>query len=110
MKRYEEAKADYEFLKEHHGADCNDLTGGYVADEKYFELLRNPSKKNAYEHYCSLITYFSQVGFEPSNSTNSGDQPNFDNEKVCEIFRRNCDEHNVLAFWGVDISDEPEEE
>lgn len=104
MKRYEQAKADYEFLKEHHGADCNDLTGGYVADEQYFELLRNPSKKNAYHHYCALISHYATCGSE-SYDSNSGNEPNFDNEKVCEIFRRNCDEDNVLTFWGVDIRD-----
>ncbi len=105
MIRYEQAKADYEFLKKHHGADCNDITGGYVADEKYFELLRNPSKKNAYEHYCGLISHYATCGSE-NHHTNAGDQPDFDNEEVCEIFRRNCDEDSVLTCWGVDIREE----
>ena len=107
MKRYEQARADYEFLKEHHGADCSDLTGGYVADDEYFKLLRNPTKKHAYEHYCALIQHYASAGHE---DLQGGGRPNFNNEKVCEIFRRHCLEDEVLRRWGVDISAEPEEE
>ena len=103
MKRYEQAKADYEYLVSHHGADVYDLTGGYVAEDEYFKLLRNPSKKNAWLHYCALIQHFATVGYEPSNNDNAGKRPDFEDEEVCEIFRRNCDEDTVMTFWGIDI-------
>lgn len=108
MKRYEQAKADYEFLVEHHGEDCSDLTGGYVADDEYFELLRNPTKKNAYYHYCRLISHYASCGYEDGTSS-KGSRPDFDNEEVCEVFRRNCDEEHILIAWDVDISETEQE-
>ena len=110
MKRYEQAKKDYEYLVAHHGNHVNDLTGGYVADEAYFELLQNPSKKNAYQHYCSLITHFADSGVEDMNHGVMGVQPDFEDKEVCNIFRRNYNEDNILRSWGVDISEEEEEE
>ena len=103
---YKQAKADYEFLKRHHGGqDCNDLTGGYVADEAYFELLANPTKKNAYLHYCALISHYAGAGYEAGNDV-GGARPDFENKNVRDIFIRNCDEHTILLSWGVDISEE----
>ncbi|MUK37560.1 hypothetical protein GNP82_08350 [Aliivibrio fischeri] len=102
--KYEQAKKDYEYLETHHGASLNDFTGGYVADEKYMELLRNPTKKNATNHYESMITAFSQVGYEPGN------KPDFDDERVLDIFRRHSCESDIMAFWGVDITEQGSEE
>ncbi|ACH64658.1 hypothetical protein VFMJ11_B0183 (plasmid) [Aliivibrio fischeri MJ11] len=102
--KYEQAKKDYEYLEAHHGAGLNDFTGGYVADEKYMELLRNPTKKNATNHYESMITAFSQVGYEPGN------KPDFDDEGVLDIFRRHSCESDIMAFWGIDITEQGSEE
>lgn len=110
MQRYLQAKKDYEYLVEHHGSGCNDLTGGYVADEAYFELLRNPTKKNAYHHYCNLISYFAYAGYEKDSHSNKGSEPDFGDDEVCNIFRRNCDEQQVLISWGVNIYEDGEDE
>lgn len=101
MKRYEQAKRDYNYLVAHHGNHVNDLTGGYVADEEYFRLLENPTKTNAYYHYCNLITYYATAGYE--NGVKGG-RPDFEDDEVCSIFRRNCDEDKIMSAWGVDIS------
>nr|WP_192957840.1 hypothetical protein [Aliivibrio wodanis]VVV06935.1 hypothetical protein AW0309160_04429 [Aliivibrio wodanis] len=102
--KYEQAKKDYEYLEAHHGNGLDDFTGGYVADEKYIELLRNPTKKNATNHYESMITAFSQVGYEPKG------QPDFDDEGVLDIFRRHCCEDEIMSFWGVDITEQEADE
>ena len=108
MKRYEQAKKDYEYLVAHHGADCSDLTGGFVFEDKAFELLRNPTKTNAYHLYSSLITHYANAGYEDFCA--QGQQPDFEDDEVCNIFRRNCDEQEVMNAWGVDISEEEDYE
>ena len=46
MKRYEQAKADYENLDSPHGADANDLTGGFVIDEITSKIYNSLRKEN----------------------------------------------------------------
>lgn len=63
-KRYKEAREDYEFLVKHHGADVNDLTGGFVLEDHCFELLKNPTKTRAARLYEDMIIHSYTVGFE----------------------------------------------
>ena len=61
MKRYEDIKKDYRWLCRTYG-DPNDLTGGFVVEETYPDLLYNPTKTNAYNHIKRLIQYGFQNG------------------------------------------------
>jgi hypothetical protein len=58
--KYEEIYKDWLFLWNVGAA--NDMTGGYVDSEDLFKLLKNPSKKTAYECLISQITYWFQNG------------------------------------------------
>lgn len=88
MSRYEIARRDYERLRVlHDNRHAEDLGGGWVEGEKLFELLQNPTKKEAAIIYESLITRCATSGFE-------GAPVNQDIPEVMEIFER----HNE-AIW-----------
>lgn len=84
---YEEYKKDYEFLVSHHGGHAEDLTGGWVEGDKLFQLLENPTKKEAGNIYWSLITYSATAGFEGSV------QPDRYNDEVKALYEK----------YGIDI-------
>jgi len=83
-KRYQQARKDYEFLKEYHGNDVYDLSGGFVLDDHCFELLKNPTKTKAAELYEAMIIYSYTQGFGFDYSY----PPDLENEQVREIYER----------------------
>lgn len=60
---YEQARKDYEFLKDYFGYDCFDAGGAFVIEESAWELLRNPSKSTARKIYIDLVRHGFHVGF-----------------------------------------------
>lgn len=54
--KHKQAEEDYYYMTGKYGAP-NDLTGGYVVDEEFFELLKKPNRAKAYNLYCDLICY-----------------------------------------------------
>lgn len=96
---YEQRQRDYEYLVAHHGEHADDLTGGFVEGDELFRLLKNPCKKLADEIYWSLITHSAVCGFE------NGVEPDLEDDEVCEIYRRNCCESEILRSWGVDLEE-----
>ena len=83
--KYNDVRRDYERLVQIHGADANDITGGFVADEKFFTLLRKPTKTHARDMYWDLITHTATSGFEDGTG---GSKPFTYDEEVCEIYEK----------------------
>jgi hypothetical protein len=82
LSMYNQARKDYEFLVAHHGGHAADLTGGWVEGDKLFDLLENPTKKEAAFIYESLITYSGEAGFEGGVPVDSG------NDEVLAVYER----------------------
>ena len=83
VERHRVAMRDYERLCAMYDASgADDITGSWLADEKLFDLMRNPSKKNAAYLYESLIDRIYQFGFENNISWDSSC------EETMEIFER----------------------
>lgn len=61
---YDQAYADRMYLWKEYG-QAYDMTGGYVADEKFEQLLKNPTKAAARDECVRQIEYWFQVGTEP---------------------------------------------
>jgi len=88
-KRYQQARKDYKFLKEHHGADVNDLTGGFGLEDHCFELLECPTKTRAAQLYEDLIRYSFDMGFEGEGYGNRNRmEVDLEDEQVREIYER----------------------
>ena len=85
-KRYQQAREDYEFLREHHDGDVNDLTGGFGIDVHCFELLKNPTKTQAAKLYENLVEHSFYAGFEIDG--NGSRDVDLENEQVREIYER----------------------
>lgn len=73
--KYEQVKKDYKYMVDNYGAP-NDLAGGFVINEKVFELLENPTKAHAKKIYIELVKFgFQDCGYIWSceGPSNSGD-------------------------------------
>lgn len=83
--RYNTARKDYNTLiRLYDASGADDITGGWVADEKLFDLLENPCKKTASEIYESLILRCYTSGFE------GGIDWDEDCPTTMDIFERHC--------------------
>lgn len=83
--RYKTAQKDYNtLLRLYNSSGADDITGGWVADERLFELLENPCKKVAAEIYESLILRCYTCGFEEGTDWDS------DCSITMDIFERHC--------------------
>jgi len=58
--KYEEARADWEYLWGIGSAQ--DMTGGYVDQGDLDLMLKSPTKRTATKVFCSQIDYWFQVG------------------------------------------------
>ena len=89
-KRYQQARKDYEFLREHHDADAYDIGGGFNLEEHCFRLLSSPTKTCAAQIYEDLIDYSFDAGFEESKGWGNYNrlEPDLENEQVREIYER----------------------
>lgn len=93
-KDYLEARKDYEYLCRHHGDSPDDITGGWLADEKLFDLLKNPCKKQAWHIYSSLILRSYEFGFE------GGIVPDMDDSETVAIYERHyCKDLSGLGLY-----------
>lgn len=103
---YEQAQRDYKYLIDHHDAEPNDITGGFNDGEWYTQLLENPCKKLASQHYIALITHTVDAGFDAcrAHGNNATKPPDFEDKKTLEIYRRYCLEDSIFSKWGIDIS------
>lgn len=98
-KRYNTAKEDYEtLLRLYDASGADDITGSWLADEKLFDLLENPCKKEAADIYESLIQRVYDAGFEDGIEWDS------DCEKTMEIFERHDCEYMQEATSGNNIN------
>lgn len=87
-KRYQQARKDYESLVAHHGNyDVDDLTGGFVSDDHFWEILRKPTKTEAAKKYEALIHYSFYAGFGDGGQ-GCIYEPDLENEQVREIYER----------------------
>lgn len=60
---YKQAQLDYEYLFEKYN-DPLDFCGSFCNTSSFFDLLKNPTKKNAKFIYTQLIIFFSVNGAE----------------------------------------------
>jgi hypothetical protein len=86
---YEQKKADYKRLKELcEGNYTYDFCGAWCNNDVLDSLMENPTKKNAMQHYSSLITRYFRSGFDNGYETKEID---VHHPEVYEILQRNFD-------------------
>lgn len=64
--RYEQSRADYEYLCSKYG-DIYDKTGGFVEGDFFMRLLRDPTKHKADKIYRTMIEHGILAGFEEAS-------------------------------------------
>ena len=71
MTRYEQARADHEYLWQVY-APAEDMTGGYVDQGDLSLLLRSPTKATAADVYESQIVYWFGIGPDMNTCVREG--------------------------------------
>lgn len=86
---YDRAKKDYYRLKDISDSDIRDYCGAWCNNDVLTSMLDNPTKKNAYYYFSSLIDQFYSDGFGDSNCNIAFGNFDLSNDEVRAIFERN---------------------
>lgn len=87
--QYERAKKDYYRLKEICDDEIKDYCGAWCNNDVLTSMLDNPTKKNAYQHFSSLIDLFYSDGFGDTRYNIVVGKFDLSNDEVKGIFERN---------------------